>query len=223
MPEQLEPSERPATIYFDRENIRGLFTLGLLAVVATVRIQYLNREITWTINGTPQIITPFFDAMIYLWSFYAFFMVMGLSDDIIGEKTSKIFRRVSRYYLYFSYVLLGLMASVFYYNIYPTQAIGLSVFVVALFIYWSGKQIYLFQKRIRKKELSVKSLSKKAIDYLKSEWYQFLFSIAFVCLTLVVAGTREELIIPSAIVGSIFLVLFLIMKDRKKKTEQVKS
>lgn len=217
-----ESSERLTHIYLGREEIRGLFTLGLLAVVATVRIQYQNREITVLINGMQYVITPFFDVMIILWSFYAFFMVVGISDDIIGQKASKIFRNVSRYYLYFSYLILALMAFYFYYSVYHLQAIGLAIFASTLFIYWVIKKVYLKINGLHNAGLSVTSefpkLLKKSFKILKSESYQFLASVSGVCLVLVVAGTHEEFIIPSSIIGSVFLILFFIARDRKKKT-----
>jgi hypothetical protein len=216
MPDKLEnESEKPTSIYLGREEIRGLFTLGLLAVIATIRIQYQNREITIPIKGTQYVITPFFDVMIIMWSLYAFFMVLGISDDIIGEKACKGLRTVSRYYLYGSFLILGIMAVVFYYTIYPLQAIGLSVFAIALFFYWFAKQIYFLTKKISEKGLTLKSISERLINYLKSEWYQFLGSVAFVCLVLVLFGTHNEFIIPSSIVGSISLVLFLILRERR--------
>jgi hypothetical protein len=220
--ESEDESEKPTKIYLGREEIRGLFTLGLLAVITAIRIQYiaLNREITIPINGTQYDVTPFFDWMIVLWSLYAFFMVLGLSDDIIGEKASKGLRRISRYYLYVSFLILGFFAIVFYYSIYPLQAIGLSVFAVAIFVYWFTKQIYMLAKKIKKKGLSVKSLPRKLLDYLKSEWYQFLGSVAILCLLLVVAGTHNEFIIPSSIIGSISLILFLIMRNRKVQRQK---
>jgi hypothetical protein len=215
--ESEDESEKPTRVYLGREEIRGLFILGLLAVITAIRIQYmaLNREITIPINGTQYIVTSFFDVMIILWSLYAFFMVLGISDDIIGEKASRGLRRISRYYLYVSFLFLGFLAIVFYYSIYPLQAIGLSVFAVAILVYWFAKRIYMLAKKIIEKGLSVKSLARKLINYLKSEWYQFLGSVAFVCLLLVLFGTHNEFIIPSSIIGSIFLILFLIMRDRK--------
>lgn len=48
-------------------------------------------------------------------------MVLGLSDDIIGEKASKGLRRISRYYLYVSFLILGFLAIVFYYSIYRAR------------------------------------------------------------------------------------------------------
>lgn len=213
-----ELSEKPSShIYLAREEIRGLFTLGLLAIVASIRIQ--NKEITITVSGTPYNVTVFLDVMLILWSFYAFFMVLGLSDDIIGENASKTFRRISKYYLYFSYFMLASLAMGFYYTVYHIRAIGLLVFGFAALLYWSAKKIYLWTKKVQKVRLSAKSLWKKSFKWLKSEWYQFLFSGFFVCLLLAVAGTHEEFVIVSSIIGSIFLILFLIARDRKKKTE----
>jgi hypothetical protein len=141
MPDESEDeSEKPTSIYFWREEIRGIFALGLLAVLTTVRIQCQN--ITIPIKGTQYIITPFFDYLIILWSLYAFFMVLGISDDIIGKEACLALRKISRYYLNISFVILGILAVAFYYAIYPLQAIGLSVFGVALFTYWFVKRIY---------------------------------------------------------------------------------
>jgi hypothetical protein len=208
--------EKPTGIYLGREEIRGVFVLGLLAVVTAVRIQYIamNRDIAILIEGEPQNITIFFDAMIILWALYAFFMVLGISDDIIGERASRGFRTVSRYYLYVSFLILGLLAVVFYSAFYFLQAIGLSVFAGALFFYWFGKRVYLFTKRIREKGLSLNSISTRLTTWLKREWYGFLGSVTLVCFFLVLFGTHDEFIIPSAIIGSIFLILFLVMRER---------
>jgi hypothetical protein len=208
--------------FLAREEIRGLFTLGLLAVVTSIRIQNPSG-ISLIIDGKPYYITGLIDWMIFLWSFYAFFMILGLSDDIIGKKASKAFRRLSKYYLYFSYCWVALLAFAFYFSAYTTQAIGLSIFAVAVFLYWSAKQTYLFRKKVDKSEWSIRLLWKKSVNYLKSEWYQFLFSGFFLCFALAIAGTHEEFIIPSSIIGSIFLILFLVVRDRKKKTKKETS
>jgi hypothetical protein len=115
------------------------------------------------------------------------------------------------------------LAVVFYYSAYTIQAIGLSVFAVALFLYFTAKRIYLYSKKVDKSRFSVRLLWNKSVNYLKSEWYQFLGSVFLVCLILVVAGTHEEFVIPSSVIGSVFLILFLIARDTKKKTEPLKS
>jgi hypothetical protein len=198
--------------------MRGLFSLGLLAIVTAFRIGY--KEITVVVDGNSYNVTGFFDIMVILWSLYAFFMVMGLSGDILGENLSRMFRRISRYYLLCSYVFLGFLAIVFYYTMYGIRAIGLSVFVLALVLYWSGKRLYLFRKRWPEQRLSVRFAWNKLVNYLKSEWYQFLLSVFIACLLLVVAGTHEEFVLPSSIIGSIFLILGLVARDKKKRTTE---
>ena len=219
MPSESEESLPKGVLY--REEIRGLFTLGLLAVAASIRIQ--NKEITLTINGNPYNITVFFDTMIFLWSLYAFFMVLGLSDDIIGKNIAKSFRKMSTFWLYLSFSALGLLAVAFYYSVYQIQAIGLSIIGLTLFAYWCVKKIYFWSKKTRKAGLSFKSGIRNQWKKLKSESYQFLFSVFFLCYLLVTIGTHEEFIIPSAVVGSTFLVLFLIARDWKKKKDSTKS
>ena len=216
MSEPVEPAEKPPKFSLDRENIRGLFTLGLLAIVATVRAQFQSTAITWAVNGKSYDVTIFFDVMIILWAFYAFFMVLGLSDDIIGEKAAKLLRRNSRFYLYFSYFLLGYLAIMFYYSIYPLQAIGLALFAASLLTYWLFKGLWAVHKKISKQTKPRLPFRKRLIVYLKSEWYQFLGSIALTCLMLVVGGTHNELVIPSSIIGSFFMFAFLVMRDKRK-------
>jgi len=54
-------TQKRASVHLKREEIRGLFALGLLAVVVSIRIQYQNREITIPVNGTNYVVTPLFD------------------------------------------------------------------------------------------------------------------------------------------------------------------
>lgn len=214
--------EESPRVFIQREEIRGLFTLGLLAVLVSIRIQY-GDGITITIDDINHSVTYFFDWMIVLWSFYAFFMILGTSDDLVGKKGSKAFRRYSIYYLYLSFSLLALMAMGFYYEIYPLQAFGLTIFGSVILFYLIVKEIYLKLREFhRQGQINKKNIfngSKNGLKKLKSEAYQFLFSIAFVCLMLVVAGTKDELIIPSAIIGSLSFITFLFFRDRKKKKQ----
>ena len=174
-----------------------------------------------TANGNVYNITIFFDAMLSLWSLYAFFMILGLSSDIMGTKTAKTFRRVSRSYLYLSFCLLGMLAFILYYSVFQIQAIGLLVLFSSWLLFWSGKKVYLWIKKTHELGLSSKSefsnLFKKFGRNAKKEWYQFLFSGFLVCFMLVVAGTHEEFVIPSSVIGSIFLILFLWMRERRKQ------
>lgn len=70
-------------------------------MVASVRIQ--NPEIMVLIEEKSYNVAIFLDVMIVLWSFYAFFMVLGLSEDIIGKNASSKCRETSASYLYVSF------------------------------------------------------------------------------------------------------------------------
>jgi len=205
--------------YLRREEIRGLFALGLLAVVASIRIQ--NSEITMMVDETSYNVTVFLDVVLLLWSFYAFFMVLGLSQDIIGDNASKMFQRLSTQYLYFSFVILGILGIALFYFMYPTRAPWAFVFPIASLGYWLIKRVYLRKKKLPKGWKPTKSdfvsLFKNLGKKLKANSYQFLFSGFLVCFLLVIYGTHEELVIPSSIIGSIFLIGFLIAKDKKDK------
>lgn len=117
-----------------REELRGLFVLGLLAVVASIRIQ--NDEILITVEEKSYEVTVFLDIMLLLWSFYAFFMVMALSEDLFGKNLSSRFRETSTQYLYLSFSLLAVLAAVFYYAMYPTRAPWVFGFLPVLLAYW---------------------------------------------------------------------------------------
>ena len=51
---------------------------------------------------------PILDGIIGLWSLYAFFMVVGLSGDVIGKNIANVFREASTVFLQYSYFLLVL-------------------------------------------------------------------------------------------------------------------
>jgi hypothetical protein len=191
--------------YFKREELRGLFVLGLLAVVASVRIQ--SKNITFIINGNPYDVAVFLDIMLITWSFYAFFMILGLSEDIIGKKSADLFREVSTQYLYLSFVILASLSIVFLYFVYPTRTPYAIGFLVVACTYWFIRKLIQIRKTFR---FSFGNLWKRA----KRNLYQLLLSAFIVCFILVMFGTREDLVIPSFIIGSACLLSFLIIRER---------
>jgi len=205
-----EMSEKgPRNSYFKREELRGLFVLGLLAVVASIRIQ--SKEVSMIIEEKSYDVVLFLDIMLIMWSFYAFFMVLGFSEDIIGKKSASMFREVSTNYLYFSFVILAFLSILFVYSVYPTRTpYALGFLLVAVF-YW------LIRKGIRIRK-SVKFSFKNLWKRIKSNLYQLLLSAFMVCFLLVMFGTYEEFVIPSFIVGSVCLISFLVARERLKKS-----
>jgi hypothetical protein len=201
--------------YFEREGIRGLFVLGLLAVVASIRVQSGNVNLGTEQN--PLYVSGFLDIMLLLWSFYAFFMVLGLSEDIIGEKAASGFREMSAMYLYISFMILAAVSFIFAYSIYHTRILWALGFIPVLVVY----------SLIRNYKKIKKSLSFESGDFwkrAKSNLYQVLFSVFVVCFFLIIFGTCEELVIPSFVIGSISIVGFLIARAKvKKETAEKKS
>lgn len=205
--------EKPSS-YFRREEIRGLFVLGLLAVVASMRIQ--SKEMTIIIAEKSYDVSIFLDIMLIFWGFYAFFMVLGFSEDIIGKKSSSMFREISTKYLYFSFVILGGLLIVFFLAVYPTRAPWVLGFLPVLFAYWLIRKL-VKMKRPRKVDLG--NLWRQT----KSNAYQLFLAFFQVCLLLVMFGTYEELVVPSFIVGSVFLISFLIAREKVKGSQEEKT
>jgi len=195
--------------YFKREELRGLFVLGLLAVVASIRIQ--NEEITMIVEGKSYNVVVFLDIMLVMWSFYAFFMVLGFSEDIIGKKSASTFREVSTNYLYFSFVILAFLSIAFAYSVYPTRTPYALGFLLVAFVYWLIRKSIRIRKTFR---FSFKNLWMRV----RANLYQLLLSVFMVCFLLVMFGTHEEFVLPSFIIGSICLVSFLIARERVKKS-----
>ena len=77
------------------EQVRAIFVLGLLAVLASIRTQ--NATIMATIgNQEPFNIIGIIDAMIILMSFYALFMIFGYSKDMVGESIADSFKHLGK-------------------------------------------------------------------------------------------------------------------------------
>lgn len=78
-----------------KEEIRGLFVLGLLAVLASVRLQY-NSLMVNIGQGSFNLLV-FFDFTIVFWSLYAVFMVFGLSADMLGKTSWRMYRHCAKF------------------------------------------------------------------------------------------------------------------------------
>jgi hypothetical protein len=68
------------------EEIRGVFVLGLLAVLVSIRFGY--KELLIYV-GEPyfNLISGLIDITIVFWFLYAYLMVLGISEDVIGKNT----------------------------------------------------------------------------------------------------------------------------------------
>ena len=109
-----------------RDEIRALFIFGLLAVLASIRVQ--NSQLIVTIGFGSVDLIPYIDFIIELWSLYAFFMILGLSGDVIGKRIADSFSGISIVFLQISYFTLAAFA-------FPLGLIAYGArFVLAIFL-----------------------------------------------------------------------------------------
>jgi hypothetical protein len=136
------------------EEIRGLFIFGLLAVLASIRIQYSSTNTQMTVQfgyGTINLL-PILDNIILLWSLYAFFMVLGLSGDVIGKRVADSFRGVAKIFLQWNFIILGSLSIPFGFIAYGERffylilLIVLTVIVGTIFVILFRKPLH-FQLR----------------------------------------------------------------------------
>ena len=196
-----------------KEEVRALFVLGLLAVLVTMRIQV--KEMNLTVDNTQLNIFPFLDITLATWSLYAFFMVIGWSEDIVGKGFAESFRETAKAMLYASYVLQTFLLVVFGFIIYPTGmpwALSLLVLVVV------GGLLTKMRKPTAPSRAGVKKYFKKNSGLIAR--FVILISFAFTLLS-----KNLLVIIPSFAVGVIIILIYdsrNFMKTHDKKQENPK-
>jgi hypothetical protein len=115
------PSHLQSGTEYRREELRGLFTLGLLAVLVVIRFQ--NEKLPVKIGQSSIDFIPFINFTIILWSLYAFFMVLGLSDDVIGNSLAEMFRNLSKYCLRLDFILSAILGTLYFILGYSTRSL----------------------------------------------------------------------------------------------------
>jgi len=187
------------------EEVRGLFVLGLLAVLTSVRIQFSKMDVT--IGQSSFNVIVFFDLTIVFWSFYAFFMVFGLSEDMLGKSIAEVCRSAATAFLQFNFVALSLLGLIIAYYAYPTRlpyALTLLGFFAVLALF----------RRLRRREKKPVKIELRKL--LKSSLYPLLIMILFFSLLLIMMGTSEQVVIPSFVVGLIAIISLFIVKEKIK-------
>lgn len=200
------PKKKPLRRDFRNEEIRGLFVLGLLAVLSSLRVQ--SDALMVSIGQLSFNIIPIMDITIILWSFYAFFMVFGLSEDVIGKTASNVFREAAKSFLYFNFIVLVSLSLLLGYIAYPTRlpwALGL---LAILILY----PIYAKLREIRRK--SVKINIKKIVE---SNLSGILGITILICFVMIMFGVYEELVIPFFVIGCVAILGWLAMQGKKKR------
>jgi len=128
-----------------REEIRGLFTLGLMAILVTLRLNLpYNYAITIGELKNYQV-CPTIDSVLVTWGLYAFFMIFAYSSDLFSPKTCNRIKKIGQACLGASILILSLVAIlVIAVNIKTSFYIGLYIAFVYLVweIYSAHEKIY---------------------------------------------------------------------------------
>lgn len=191
---------------FRHEEIRGLFVLGLLAVLSSIRIQ--NEKMMVPIGDLSFNIVPLLDITIILWSFYAFFMVFGLSEDMIGKTASNIFREAAKMFLYLNFIVLVFLSLLLGYIAYPTRlpwALGLLAILI------------LYAMRAKLREIRRKPVKINIKKIVESNLSGILGITILVCFVMIMFGVYEELVIPFFIIGCVAVLGWLATLEKKKQ------
>jgi len=192
-----------------KEEIRGLFVLGLLAVLASVRIQY--GSMTVTIGQGSFNIAVFFDFTIALWSFYAFFMVFGLSADMLGDTIANMCRDMARLFLQLNFIALAAIGLFLITSAYPTRFPWTMGLIVVAFVLATINRL----RTIKTKPLKINY--RKSI---KNSILPALAIITFISFVLIAMGVNEQLVIPAFVVGCAAMVLFFLVRLKMKGNTQ---
>lgn len=115
-----------------REEIRGIFTLGLMAILITLRVS--QHEITLEIMGQVYIFTEIIDVTLICWGIYAFAMMIWLSPEIFPKNVCKFSYVMGILFLFLSFTLYYLTAFVITFTL-PSYWKIVSLFLLALPFY----------------------------------------------------------------------------------------
>jgi len=197
--------------YSDRkEELRGLFVLGLLAVMVAIKLQHEKDGIMISFGQISFNLIPILDITILLWSLYAFFMVVGLSNDVLGETVSEGFAMLAKTFLLFAFLLLALLSILLGYAAYQNRLLW-SVGLI-LFLSLCVGIMSMIDSRRRKRR--IRPSFNKCKQYLPV----ILMAILCLCLAAIMYIPDEQYIPLPFAIGSVVSV-FLVLSIRKKKRE----
>ena len=202
---------------FRKEELRGLFVLGLLAVFASVRVQYSSFMVQF--GQLSLDIIPLLNIIIILWSLYAFFMVLGLSEDVIGKTAASVFRQNSKTFLLYNFLLLAVLIGIFGVVGFP-HIIYLLGFIVILISYFFI--VKLFEKIRRKKPRKKKTTKKEVTEKRQS----FSVIALLICATLIMYIQNELVALSIFIIGVVDVLVFVYFQEeinQKKAKQQLLS
>jgi lysylphosphatidylglycerol synthetase-like protein (DUF2156 family) len=188
-----------------RENLRGIFVLGLLAILIVVR--YQNPTLKVTIGQSNPDITPLINITILCLSLYAFFMVLGASDDVIGKHLSEMFRNLSKMCLWLDFSLSAILGIIYFVVGYSTRAIWILTLMLFCIVFVSVLSI---ARKIKLREI-LKKHNITRLDLL--ERIATILFLAF--LAAMFYYPDEQYLVIFFILGFICFISFCLVRETK--------
>jgi hypothetical protein len=185
--------------------------LGLLAVLVVIRFQ--NEKLPVKIGQSSIDFIPFINFTIILWSLYAFFMVLGLSDDVIGKTLAEMFWNLSKLFLQIDFSWSAFLGTLYFILGYPSRSLWiLGLFgAIVLFV------ILLSLRKIKLEEIWKKPKITK-LDLL--ERVTLVLFLVFVVALLYYPD--EQYLVVFFVLGLGSFIAFGLVKEKQSK-EKSKS
>jgi hypothetical protein len=212
----MNQNNNSSDIDLKKEEIRGLFVLGLLAVLASIRAQ--SDKIMVTFGELSFDMIPLLNITIVLWSFYAMFMVFGLSEDMLGKSASRVFRDTAKTFLTFNFLVLSFLALILGFLAYPSRlpwALALIILLLLYAMFEKAREITKHKKPSSLLKLDLKKWAKSNLRPLST----LLILISF---TMIMFGSDAGYVIPFFVIGCIGIAIFIMatrQQEGKASTE----
>lgn len=116
-----------------REELRGLFTLGLMAILVTLRIG--QHEIVFPIMGQNYIFTGVIDFTLACWGVYAFLMIVSFSTDFFSERVCRVSYAIGLSFLVVTLLIYYLVVMVIAFTLpYHWNLLGYLLYIPILYV-----------------------------------------------------------------------------------------
>ena len=188
------------------EELRVLFVLGLLAVLIAIKLQTPNGTFNVSIGELNVNAMPLLDLTVTLWSLYAFFMVLGLSEDIIGKSFSSGFREIAKTMLRMNFAILSIFGVLYGYLAYPTRLPWVIGLILILLLFGAIK---LIQKKSKERKRWGKL-------NLKQNKETIIVFVLFVSIVLILYYPDDWIRLPAFILAVVSLIGYLSWHKEKR-------
>ena len=196
-----------------REELRGLFVLGVIATLISARPYYESVEIPF--GFIPVEVTLFADFILILWGLYTFFMAVSYSGDFLPGYLCDIYNRIGRV-LFILGAFFTSYLSIILFIFGFINKLWVIIYPLAPFVIYKIPSITTFIEikiKFDKSSLNFSDILRKFSGL--SFILLYIFSIASI-LTDYYFDDRDLPIITFMSIG--FATAFLLLSQEKKKT-----